>query len=78
MKKKEEIYRWIRLGGFFTYIPVALASGPFAGYVIGDYLRKGFDIAPVVVPVCIAVGAVASIAETVRIIRLAIRLEKKD
>jgi len=77
MNKREDIYRWIRLGGFLSYIPVALLTGPLAGYVVGDYLTKRFGIAPVAVPICAAVGTAAGITETVRIIRLVLRLEKR-
>lgn len=73
---KQEIYKWVRLGGLLSFIPFVLAAGPVAGYLAGGYLvnRFGFpDITPAALGM---VGFIAGARETVRIIRIALKTEK--
>ena len=74
---KQEIYKWIRLGGLLSFIPFVLAAGPIAGYLAGEYLIKRFGLPPYTSFIFAAVGFAASARETVRIIRLAIKTDKE-
>jgi len=73
---KQEIYKWIRLGGLLSFIPFILVAGPIAGYLAGDYLVKRFGL-PSFTPVALAaIGFIASARETIRVIRIALKAEK--
>jgi uncharacterized integral membrane protein len=72
-KKKADIYLRIRVGGLLCFLPLVLFAGPFAGYVVGDYLQKRFGLPAYVSLFLITVGLVASAMETVRIVKAALR-----
>jgi len=74
---KQEIYKWIRLGGLLSFIPFILAAGPIAGYVAGDYLVRRFGFPPFTTAAFTAVGFIASVKETVRVIRIAQKQDKE-
>ena len=74
---KQEIYKWIRLGGLLSFIPFILAAGPIAGYLAGEYLIKRFGLPQYIPYIFAAVGFAASARETVRIIRIAIKTDKE-
>ena len=67
--------RFIRQVGLLTTIPVMLLSGPLIGFLIGDYIDKRFGTTPWFMIVCLTLGIVASIRQTINIIRKA---GKKD
>jgi hypothetical protein len=73
---KEELYRRIRVGGFATFIPFVLISGPIGGYLVGEFLRQKFCLGRNTILICIAIGAVASFLETFRIIRAMVKVDK--
>lgn len=75
---KLELYRWIKIVGMISFIPIILAAGPLTGYFVGDYLDKRFGWGLGAMLVCIGVGSVASITEVVRIIKLVVRIENKS
>ena len=75
MKNRNTLYKRVKLAGFISSIPIVLFSSPLAGYVIGEYVRvklRGPESATAIF--CVA-GLVAGIAETVRIIRAAVKLQ---
>ncbi|MCX5686328.1 MAG: hypothetical protein NTW09_02545 [Candidatus Omnitrophica bacterium] len=74
---KQEIYKWIRMGGLLSFIPFVLAAGPIAGYLAGEYLIKRFGLPQYISYIFAAVGFAASARETVRIIRIAIKTDKE-
>jgi hypothetical protein len=74
--EKKEIYKRIRIAGLISFIPIILFTGPFAGYVVGDYLVKNFRLPFYVMVLCIAIGCVAGISETVRIIKITLLIEE--
>ena len=74
---KVEIYRWVKIVGMVSFIPVILAAGPLTGYFAGEYLEKKLSVGPFVVFISIGIGSMASIVEVVRIIRLVLKIEKK-
>jgi hypothetical protein len=71
----KEFYSRIRLAGLLSYIPLVLFTGPFVGYVAGDYLAKKLKLPAYVMLICIALGFLSSIIEIIRIIKLAKRSE---
>lgn len=71
-----EFYKSLKLAGFLVYIPIVLVSGPLAGYVAGDYLIKKFNLPDYIGLFSIALGFLSSIMETIRIIKLAKKIEK--
>jgi len=76
--RKEAIYRQIKISGMIFFIPLLLAAGPISGFFAGDYLQKRFGFPGYVVLLGMAVGFLASISETIRIIKLATRIDKKS
>ena len=68
---KKELYSRIRLAGLLSYVPLVLFTGPFLGFVAGDYLVKKFALPAYILLICIALGFLSSIIETIRIIKLA-------
>ncbi len=77
-KKKAEFYRWAKIGGLISFIPVALAAGPLAGYFLGEYLDKKFGFAPYLTLLCLTLGFVTSVMEIIKILRLIYNTDKKS
>lgn len=76
MDKKKEHYRSIKLVGFALFIPFILAGGPLVGYFAGSYLQSRFYPNVRWTLIFVLVGLLAGTFETIRIIRLMIKLEK--
>lgn len=70
---KADLYRWIRVSGLLSLIPIVLAAGPLAGYVAGYYLTKLFNFPHYTGVVCAIIGFIAAVRETLTIIRAALR-----
>ena len=71
----EKDYRFVHQVGLLTMIPLMLLSGPLIGFLIGDYIDKRFGTTPWFMVLCLMLGIVASIRQTINIIRKA---GKKD
>jgi ATP synthase protein I len=67
----EKDYRYIRQVGLLTTIPVMLLSGPLIGFLIGNYIDKRFGTAPWFMVLFVCLGFVASIRQTIAIIKKA-------
>ncbi len=67
----EKNYRYIRQVGLLTTIPVMLLSGPLIGFLIGNYIDKRFGTAPWFMVLFVCIGFVASIRQTIAIIKKA-------
>jgi len=76
--QKDEFYKRVKIAGMLSFIPFVLAAGPFAGYLLGEYLQKRFALASYVSSVTISIGLITGIIETIRIIRLVYRIENKQ
>jgi hypothetical protein len=72
---KKELYARIRLAGLLSYIPLVLFTGPFLGYLAGDYLVKKTGLPVYVILISIALGFLSSIIEIIRIVKLAKKIE---
>lgn len=78
MPEKRDIYKRIKIAGMLSFVPFVLALGPFAGYLAGSLLKEKFGLSEYVTYLFMALGLFAGIKEAVRIIRLVIKIEKKD
>jgi hypothetical protein len=73
---KNDFYKWIKIAGMLSYVPVILVSGPLAGYFAGDYLAKKFELPGYVPFIMIGFGFIASALEVIRVVRKVSRIEK--
>lgn len=76
MESKKEYYKFIKLVGFAFFIPFVLVSGPLVGYLAGNFLQNKYFPNVRLTLILVLVGLLASTFETIRIIRLMIKLEK--
>ncbi len=74
---KQELYKWVKVGGLLSIIPIVLVTGPILGYLAGDFLVKRFNLHFFVIYIFAAIGFISSIRETIRIIRLALGTSKE-
>jgi hypothetical protein len=75
---KSELYKRIKIAGILSVIPFVLAAGAAAGYFMGDYLEKKFLLPHFYMPICIGIGLLTSVMEVARIIRLAVKIDRKN
>ena len=73
----KEFYKRIKIAGMISYIPVMLAAPALAGFFLGDYLQKKFNLPFYISIFCIGLGLIIGIRESIRIIRLALKMESK-
>lgn len=74
---KQEIYKWIKIGGLLSFIPFILIAGPLAGYLAGDWLTKQFGLPQFTAVLLAGIGFIGSVRETVRVVRFALKTEEK-
>lgn len=75
--RKEDFYKGVKTAGFITFIPFMLAAGPLSGYFAGDFLQKKFNLSPHIVLLSVLIGFIAAAMETVRILKIVARMNKK-
>lgn len=75
--RKEDFYKGVKTAGFVTFIPFMLAAGPLSGYFVGDLIQKKFNLSARVVLLSVAIGFIAGVMETVRILKIVVRMNKK-
>ena len=75
---KKEVYKWVKIAGLISFIPVMLSAGPLGGYFFGDFLEKKFSLPSYIIYISMGIGAIAGIRETVRIIRIVLNIDKKE
>ena len=76
-KKKANFYKRVKIAGLLSFLPFILVAGPMAGYMLGDYLEKRFNLGSYVSAIFITLGFIGSARETIRIVKLALQTEKK-
>jgi len=76
MANKKELYKRIKIAGMISYIPVVLAAPALAGFFLGDYLQKRFNLPFYFSIIFITLGFIIGIRESVRIIRTVLKIEK--
>ncbi len=74
---KEEFYKWVKIAGLVSFIPLLLAVGPLAGYLVGDYLKNKFGL-DYLLFICIGIGFITSTSEVIKIIRIVIKTSNKS
>lgn len=72
-----KVYKWIKIGGLLSFIPIIMATGPLAGFFLADYLEKKFNLPNFTSVICITIGFITSVAEIVKIIKLALKTERE-
>ena len=75
--KTEEFYARIRTAGLLAIIPIVLATGPLGGYLIAELLVDKLGFPGYTTAVCVILGFIAGIRETVKIIRIAIKSKEQ-
>ena len=75
--ERKELYKRIKIAGMVSYIPLMLAAPALAGFFLGDYLQKRFSLPFSFLILCVCLGIVIGIRESVRIIRLVLKAENK-
>ena len=71
-KPPNKVTGW-RQVGLLTSIPFILALAPIIGYFLGQYLDQKFRTRPWLSIVLLALGFVAGVRETVKIVKLSQR-----
>lgn len=72
-KNKSEFFLRARQIGILTAVPLVLPLGPLIGYFLGHWIDQKFGIDPFATIVMILLGVAASVRETIRMIREALR-----
>ena len=76
-KQKKDLYRWIKIGGLLSFLPFVLVAGPLAGFYLGSYLEHRFGLPVYVSIFLVTIGFAASLKETIKIVRIALRTQEK-
>ena len=76
-KRKADLYEWIKIGGLLSFLPFVLGAGPIAGFYLGSYLEHRFGLPNYVSIILAAIGFMASLKETIRIVKIALRTQEK-
>ncbi len=76
--ENKEIYRWVRTAGLLAIIPILLAGGPLGGYLVADILIKKFSLPGYTAVICVILGFIAGVRETVRIIKIALNTRERE
>ena len=73
----KDFYKRIKIAGMISYIPIVLAASPLCSFFLGEYLQKKFNLPSYILIIFIALGFVVGIRESIRIIRLVVKIEKE-
>lgn len=76
-KRKSDLYKWIKIGGLLSFLPFVLVAGPIGGFLLGSYLEHRFGLPAYVSIALITVGFIASLKETIKIIKIALQTQDK-
>jgi ATP synthase protein I len=71
-KDRKKVTAWRQIGLLST-IPFILAIAPIVGYLLGQYLDTRFHTKPWLSVVLMALGFVAGVRETIKIVRMSQR-----
>ena len=76
-KRKADVYKWIKIAGFLSFLPFVLVSGPLAGFYLGSFLEKKFGSPQYISIAFIIAGFAGSLMESIRIIKAAVKAQDK-
>ena len=74
---KEDLQKLFWMLGLALTLPMALLSGPFAGYLISQWLIRKWHWVPATTLALMLLGLAGSAVQTVRILRLLYKGSKK-
>ncbi len=74
-KNKKSTYKWIKIAGLMSFLPFVLAAGPFAGYLLGSYIKERYNAPQYVLLIIISIGFAGSVVETVKLVKFALKTE---
>ena len=74
---EKDVYKIIKIAGAVVFIPMVLLGGTLTGYITGEYLSKKFSCGYYILTISTIIGCAAGIAETFRIIRFIMRVDKE-
>ncbi len=75
-KTRKDLWNMMQIGGLALAIPFEIAAGPFIGSLIGLYLKNRFGIHRSIILMFILMGFVASVINTVVIIKMMLKINK--
>jgi len=73
MAPTADFYKRMKITGLLCMVPFVLGAGPCGGYYLGCYLVARFALPQWVTTLCVVLGIAASVQETIRIFRAAIK-----
>lgn len=73
---EKDVYKIIKIAGAVVFIPMVLLGGAMTGYIAGGYLAKKFSGGYCILAISTITGCAAGIAETYRIIKFIMRVDK--
>lgn len=73
MADRQKIYKWVRVSGLLTLLPIVMAAAPLGAYWAGEFLVEKASFPRYTVIVCVIIGFAAGLRESIRIIRAAVR-----
>ena len=76
-EKKDAYSRQVKQIGALTAIPIILLVGPFAGYFVGDWIDRKFQLHPWCTILFLIFGFVASGREIFRLLNQLLKEDKK-
>jgi len=74
---EKDVYKIIKIAGAVMFIPLVLLGGALAGYIAGEYLSKKVSCGYCILVISTITGCAVGIAETFRIIRFIMRVDKE-
>lgn len=74
----QKFYKHVKIVGFLSFIPIILFAGPLMGYIAADYLMKRFNWVSWLPIIGAALGFAASVDESIRIIRIVLKIDKAE
>ena len=77
VEKKDAFYSQVKQISALTALPVILIAGPIAGYFMGDWLDRKFQIYPWCTVVFLVLGFTASGREVFRLLKQVLKDDKK-
>ncbi len=78
MKDRSDFYKRVKVAGLISFIPFVLVAGPVSGYFLGSFFESKFGGRGYAVFVFMMIGLAAAVFETIKILRLVVKIEKKD
>ena len=76
-EKKDTYLSQVKQIGTLTAVPIILLVGPFAGYFVGDWIDRKFQLHPWCTILFLALGFVAAVREITRLLKQVLKEDKE-